>query len=141
MGSYYIPSNKLKGESRILYIFTAKSLIYTGVGGLIGLIFYLIFSACGLKQVGIIILVILAAIGYGIGTIKFPSTGTGKIAKNVGGDSVDEVIKNYIIFKKDRKVYTYAVPREEPDYASIPNPLDILNLTGSKDKGTKEERK
>ena len=43
MGSYYIPSNKLKGESRILYIFTAKSLIYTGVGGLIGLIFYLIF--------------------------------------------------------------------------------------------------
>ena len=141
MGSDYIPSNKLKGESRILYIFTAKSLIYTGVGGLIGLIFYLIFSACGLKQVGIIILVILAAIGYGIGTIKFPSTGTGKIAKNVGGDSVDEVIKNYIIFKKNRKVYTYAVPREEPDYASIPNPLDILNLTGSKDKGTKEERK
>lgn len=141
MGSYYIPSNKLKGESRILYIFTAKSLIYTGVGGLIGLIFYLIFSACGLKQVGIIILVILAAIGYGIGTIKFPSTGTGKIAKNVGGDSVDEVIKNYIIFKKNRKVYTYAVPREEPDYASIPNPLDILNLTGSKDKGTKEGRK
>lgn len=141
MGSYYIPSNKLKGESRILYIFTAKSLIYTGVGGLIGLIFYLIFSACGLKQVGIIILVILAAIGYGIGTIKFPSTGTGKIAKNVGGDSVDEVIKNYIIFKKNRKVYTYAIPREEPDYASIPNPLDILNLTGSKDKGTKEERK
>lgn len=141
MGSYYIPSNKLKGESRILYIFTAKSLIYTGVGGLIGLIFYLIFSACGLKQVGIIILVILPAIGYGIGTIKFPSTGTGKIAKNVGGDSVDEVIKNYIIFKKNRKVYTYAVPREEPDYASIPNPLDILNLTGSKDKGTKEERK
>lgn len=141
MGSYYIPSNKLKGESRILYIFTAKSLIYTGVGGLIGLIFYLIFSACGLKQVGIIILVILAAIGYGIGTIKFPSTGTGKIAKNVGGDSVDEVIKNYIIFKKNRKIYTYAVPREEPDYASIPNPLDILNLTGSKDKGTKEERK
>lgn len=141
MGSYYIPSNKLKGESRILYIFTAKSLIYTGVGGLIGLIFYLIFSACGLKQVGIIILVILAAIGYGIGTIKFHSTGTGKIAKNVGGDSVDEVIKNYIIFKKNRKVYTYAVPREEPDYASIPNPLDILNLTGSKDKGTKEERK
>lgn len=141
MGSYYIPSNKLKGESRILYIFTAKSLIYTGVGGLIGLIFYLIFSACGLKQVGIIILVILAAIGYGIGTIKFPSTGTGKIAKNVGGDSVDEVIKNYIIFKKNRKVYTYAVPREEPDYASIPNPLDILNLTGSKDKETKEERK
>ena len=140
MGTYNVPRN-VKGEGRILFIFTTKSLIYSAVGVGVGLIFYLIFSACGLKQVGIIILVILAAIGYGIGTIKFPSTGTGKIAKNVGGDSVDEVIKNYIIFKKNRKVYTYAVPREEPDYASIPNPLDILNLTGSKDKGTKEERK
>ena len=40
MGSYYIPSNNLKGESRILYIFTAKSLIFTAVGAFIGLIFY-----------------------------------------------------------------------------------------------------
>ena len=44
MGSYYIPSNKLKGESRILYIFTGKSLIYTAVGGLAGGIFYMIFN-------------------------------------------------------------------------------------------------
>ena len=44
MGSYYIPSNNLKGESRILYIFTAKSLIFTAVGAALGLVFYFIFN-------------------------------------------------------------------------------------------------
>ena len=44
MGSYYIPSNNLKGESRILYIFTTKSLLFTAGGAFIGLIFYFIFG-------------------------------------------------------------------------------------------------
>lgn len=144
MGSYYIPSNKLKGESRILYIFTTKSLIWTAVGGFIGFLFYIVFQILGIKTAGIIILVLLAAIGYGIGTIKFPSTGNGKIAKNVGGESIDEVIGNYIKFKKNSKVYTYSVPREEPDYATINSPLDILNFNkGGKaeQNNTKEEIK
>ena len=38
MGTYYIPRN-VKGETRILYIFTVKSLITTAVGALIGSIF------------------------------------------------------------------------------------------------------
>ncbi len=136
MGSYYIPSNKLKGESRILYIFTTKSLIWTAVGGFIGFLFYIIFQILELKTVGIVILVIFAVLGYGIGTIKFPSGGNGKIAKNVGGESIDEVIGNYIKFKKNNKVYTYSVPREEPDYITIKSPLDILNFN----KGEKSEQ-
>lgn len=116
MGSYYIPSNKLKGENRILYIFTGKSLIYTGVGGLLGLVFYFSFTAFGLKTVGLIIMAGLALIGYGIGTIKIPAGGNTKLAKNVGGDSIDEIIKNYILFKKNKRIYTYAVPRKNPDY-------------------------
>lgn len=43
MGTYYIPRN-LRGESRILYIFTVKSLITTAVGALIGSIFFLIIG-------------------------------------------------------------------------------------------------
>lgn len=62
MGSYYIPSDKLKGEGRILYIFTTKSLIWTAVGAFIGLIFYFIFQIMGLGTVGLIILVALAVI-------------------------------------------------------------------------------
>ena len=140
MGSYYIPSNKLKGEGRILYIFTTKSLIYTAVGGLIGLIFYALFSILGLKTVGIIITVILALIGYGIGTIKFPSNGNGKIAKNVGGNSIDEVIVNYVKFKKNRKVYAYSVPREDPDYSVENNLLNILKTEKNAENNTKEEK-
>ena len=42
MGTYYIPRN-VKGETRLLYIFSIKSLITTAIGAFIGFIFYLIF--------------------------------------------------------------------------------------------------
>ena len=41
MGTYNLPRN-VKGEGRILFIFTPKSLIYASVGAGVGLIFYLI---------------------------------------------------------------------------------------------------
>ena len=43
MGTYNVPRN-VKGEGRILFIFTTKSLIYSAVGVGVGLIFYLIFK-------------------------------------------------------------------------------------------------
>ena len=141
MGSYYIPSNKLKGEGRILYIFTTKSLIYTAAGAFIGFIFYFILSMLGLGTVGIVIMSVLALVGYGIGTIKFPTAGNNKIAKNVGGDSIDEVIMNYVRFKKNKKIYTYAVPRVEPDYNTVANPLDIFKGDKNNQNSTKEEIK
>ena len=44
MRTYNLPRSG-KGEGRILFIFTGKSLIYTVVGGGIGLIFYFLFSS------------------------------------------------------------------------------------------------
>lgn len=127
MGSYYIPNNNLKGESRILYIFTAKSLIFTFVGFLIGGIFYLIFGAIlGIKILGYIFMGIFALLGYGIATIKIPTSGNTKLTKNVGGDSIDDIILKYILFKKNNKVYSYGVERQEPDYT---NPIDNLSIT------------
>lgn len=142
MGSYYIPSNNLKGESRILYIFTTKSLLYTGAGAMIGFIFYLIFGLIlGLPVVGYIFIGLFAIIGYGIATVKMPSNGTSKIAKNVGGDSIDDIIKRYIIFKKNKKVYTYALPRKEPNYENLMNSFSIDKMTDKLVKGnTKEEK-
>ncbi len=58
MRTYEIPRN-YKGESRILYIFSTKALIYTIIGMGIGLIFYFIFNALGMQFVGILIDVIL----------------------------------------------------------------------------------
>ena len=65
MGTYYIPRN-VKGESRILYIFSVKSLITTLIGGAIGFIFYLIFMMIGLTTVGWIAVGICAALGLAV---------------------------------------------------------------------------
>lgn len=113
MGTYYIPRN-LKGESRFLYIFTMKSLITTFAGGLVGGIFYLIIGLI-LKQtlIGLIILAIFAAIGYGIGTIKIPTLAGLNFTKKVGGESMDEIILRYIKFQSNKKLYTYTKEKED----------------------------
>ena len=112
MGTYYIPRN-LKGESRILYIFTAKSLMTTAIGGGIGVFLYFIFAVMGIKVVGIIIAVLFALIGYGIGAIKIPDVSGFKITKNIGGEPLSEIILRYIKFKKDRKIYIYTEEKED----------------------------
>ena len=42
MATHYIPRN-VKGEGRILYVFTTKALITTAIGGGIGFLLYFIF--------------------------------------------------------------------------------------------------
>lgn len=116
MGSYYIPNNKLKGEGRILYIFTGKSLIATFIGAVFGSIFYFIMKAVGHPYIGFGIMIIFAIIGYLVVTIKVPTIGTTRLTKSVGGESLDQIIREYAVFKKNRKIYSYAVPRKEPDY-------------------------
>lgn len=113
MGTYYIPRN-LKGNSRILYIFTIKSLIYTAIGAGIGLVLYFIFATMlQIKPLGIGLLAIFAVSGFAIGTIKIPRFAGIPFTKNIAGDSLDEIIKRYLLFKSNRKVYSYAVPKDE----------------------------
>ena len=107
MGTYELPRN-VKGEGRILFIFTAKSLIYTVVGAGLGLLFYFIFSAFNLTMVGIIIVAIFALIGFSIGTFKVPELGKFEFTKKTGEENVDDVIKRAIKFKtRGKKVYVY----------------------------------
>ena len=106
MGTYYIPRN-YKGETRLLNIFSIKSLITTILGAIVGLIFYLIFCMFSLKMVGIIVLAIFAVIGYCIGTFKIPTIVGIPVTKKIGGESISEIIIRYIKFKKNRKIYTY----------------------------------
>lgn len=51
LGTYQIPRN-VKGESRILFIFSTKALIYTAVTGGVGLLFYFIINSLGFFWVG-----------------------------------------------------------------------------------------
>lgn len=107
MGTYNLPRN-VKGEGRILFIFTSKSLIYTVVAAGIGLIFYFIFSALKMTMVGIAIIAVFALIGFAIGTLKMPELGKFEFSKKTGGENLDEIIKRAIKFKtKGKKVYVY----------------------------------
>ena len=107
MGTYNLPRN-VKGEGRILFIFSTKSLITTCIGGGIGLIFYLIFKLLKLTMVGIIITLIFAFIGYAIGMFKIPDTNGFEITRKTGGENIDDIILRYIKFKKNnKKLYVY----------------------------------
>lgn len=107
MGTYNLPRS-VKGEGRLLFIFSTKSLISTSIAGGIGLIFYFIFKMLDLTLVGIIITLIFAAIGYAIGMFKVPETNGLEITRKTGGENIDEVIKRYVKFKRNsRKLYVF----------------------------------
>lgn len=107
MGTYNLPRN-VKGEGRILFVFTGKSFIYAIVGGGAGLLFYFIFSLVGLKMVGILITLLFALIGFAIGTLKMPEISGLAFTKKVGGENLDDIIKRAIKFKtKGSKIYVY----------------------------------
>jgi len=106
MSTHYIPKD-LRGESRILMIFTTKSLITTAIFGAAGVVFYLLFSALKLRIVGVIILAILALLGFAFGTVKMPKITGWKFTKNIEGDSMDEVFLRFVKFKSNKKIYSY----------------------------------
>ena len=111
MGTYYIPRN-YKGETRILYIFTMKSLLTSVVGAMIGSIFFLIFTLLQMQVVGIVIMVIFALIGFCVGAFKIPTIVAFPVTKKIGGESVGEIILRYIKYKKTKRIYLYT---EEED--------------------------
>lgn len=105
MGTYMIPRNT-KGEGRILFIFSTKALIYTVVGGGGGIPFYYLFKNINMNIVGIIIVGILALLGFCIGTFKVPNSEAFKVTRLVGGENLDDIILRYIKFKKKKnKIY------------------------------------
>ena len=107
MGTYNLPRN-VKGEGRILFIFSTKSLVTTCIGGTVGLVFYFIFRILNLTMVGIVITLIFALIGYSIGMFKVPDTNGFEITRKTGGENIDDIIMRYIKFKKNnKKLYVY----------------------------------
>lgn len=113
MGTYNIPRN-VKGEGRILVVFSTKALVYTLVGALVGGLFYLIFKILGLTMIGMIMVVIFGAIGFVIGTFKVPKIRTIKIMNDISGENIDEIIKRYFKFKyKKNKKYVLFTKEEK----------------------------
>ena len=107
LGTYNLPRN-VKGEGRILFVFSTKALIWTTGGVVCGLLFYLIFKMIGLSTVGFIIMAVLGIIGFVIGTFKMPETAAFEITKKTGGENIDDVIQRAIKFKMQKnRIYVY----------------------------------
>ena len=71
MATHYIPRN-VKGEGRILMIFSVKALIYTAVGAGIGLLFYFLLKMFNLGYIGFAIILLFGLIGFrSIGSFGF----------------------------------------------------------------------
>lgn len=107
MSTYLIPRNT-RGENRILMIFSTKALIYTAIGASIGFVFYLFFNALSIGTVGIVLIVLLAIIGFCIGTLKVPKIDKFQVTKQTAGENIDDVIKRSFKFYKDKnRIYVY----------------------------------
>ena len=114
MGTYNIPRN-VKGEGRILYVFSTKALIYTFAGAAIGGLIYFILSAINMRTIGLFFVVGFGAIGFSIATFKVPKIQKVKAMNDISGENIDEIIKRYIKFKtKKNKIYAlYTKEKEE----------------------------
>lgn len=108
MGSYYLPRN-VKGEGRLLNIFSTKALIYTVVTTTVGIGFYFLFARMlGLTWVGIGFIVFFAFIGFAIGTFKVPEITGLKFTQRIGGENIDDIIiRAYKFHSKGKKIYVY----------------------------------
>lgn len=106
MGTYYIPRN-VKGEGRILFIFTGKSLMYTAIGAGVGFPIYFVMSyILKIEYWGILAILIGGLIGFIIGTLKIPKISILKNSQDIAGENIDEIIKRYMKFKKQKnKIY------------------------------------
>ena len=112
MGTYNIPRN-YGGETRILYVFSVKSLITTALGIAIGGIFYIIFKMVLLEKIGIGFLIFFGVLGYIIGALKIPTIAGLPITKKIGGEPIFEIIIRYFKYKRNKKIYTYTNTKEE----------------------------
>lgn len=107
MGRTYGVPRSVKGESRILYIFTVKSLIVTAIFAGIGVIPYLILSSIGLKTPGIIAIVLFALLGYGIMSLKIPDSPVMGKFRRAGGEQLSDILFRTLTFSKRKKIYLY----------------------------------
>ena len=113
MGTYNLPRN-VKGEGRILFIFSTKALVYTLAGVVIGLPFYFIFNALNMIILGIVFCAIFGIIGFSVATFKVPNSNVFIITKSAGRENIDDVILRYVKFRLNkRRIYTYKNIEEE----------------------------
>lgn len=107
MGRTYTVPRDAKGESRILYIFTVKSMITSVIGAIIGVVPYVILTIAGQGFAAFISVIVCAVIGYLAGIMTIPDTPLLGNLRKAGGEKVTDIIIRAITFKNRRKIYIY----------------------------------
>lgn len=107
MGRTYSVPRNVKGETRLLYIFSIKSLAFTIGFGLVGILVYFIFSAVNLKIFGLIMVVLFALIGFGVGSLVIPDSPLVGNLRKAGGEAVSDILFRMVTFKKRKRIYLY----------------------------------
>lgn len=106
--TYYVPRS-VKGEGRILYIFTMKSLAATILTGLIGVgIWMLLDNLIGIGLIpGLVITCLFGAVGYVFITIKIPDIPIMGVFRKAGGEYLSNILVRFITFKSRKRIYIY----------------------------------
>lgn len=131
MGRTYGVPRSAKGESRILYIFTIKSLAITLVAGAIGwLLVSLIETIIPLSLViKIIFIGIFGGIGYVIGAASIPDNPIMGPLQKAGGEQIMDIMWRLITFKSKKKLYIYGLTRDNKKKdTSQSNKVNFLKL-------------
>lgn len=112
-GSYYVPRS-VKGEGRILYIFTIKSFAATLAFGLVGVLFYfLLKNFIEISIIGaIIIIAIFAAVGYALSAVTIPDSPAMGPLRKAGGENIGAMIIRALMFRSKKKIYLYNHKRQ-----------------------------
>lgn len=118
MGRTYGVPRSAKGESRILYIFTIKSLAITiAFGGVGFLLVSLLGGMLGLVP-KLIVTVLFGGIGYVIGAAKIPDSPMMGPLQKAGGEEILSIIIRMLTFGKKKKLYVYGLTREKAKVAN-----------------------
>lgn len=114
MGKSYFVPRKVKGESRILYIFSMKSFITTAIFGSIGgMIWYVCGTYFGMSiYIGLAITVIFGVLGYFLGIAKIPDAPFMGPFRKAGGETLTDIIYRFITFKWKKKIYIYNLNKQ-----------------------------
>lgn len=114
MGRSYTVPRSAKGESRILYIFTLKSLAITLAFAAVGVIIYFILKA--FMEVSLIAMILIiapfAGIGFLVGATNIPDSPIMGPLQKAGGENIFDILVRLITFRYKKKVYLYGINRK-----------------------------
>ena len=114
MGRSYTVPRSAKGESRILYIFTLKSLAITLAFAGIGILIYFILKS--FMEISLITMILIiapfAGIGFVIGATNIPDSPIMGPLQKAGGENIFDILVRLITFRYKKKIYLYGINRK-----------------------------